>query len=67
MSNSPLVLLRKILVGTALLMIFAFCVFGFLASKELTLAADRLPWQIGYGLVAGACVLGIMRQILVSR
>ena len=51
-------------IGAVLLLLLAcFSGFGFLASYEYSAAAERLPWQVGYGLlgivaiVAAVCVL----------
>lgn len=39
------------------LAIFAFCVFGFLASYEYSEPSRRLPWQLGYGTGTAVCLL----------
>ena len=52
--------------AVALLGIAGFCVFGFLASYELSSAAARLPWQIGYGTV-GLIALGLAGWLVLAR
>ncbi|MEA3207781.1 MAG: hypothetical protein QOE70_838 [Chthoniobacter sp.] len=44
-----------------LVILALLCGFGFLASYELTSAAARLPWQIGYGLVATVSLVTAFR------
>ena len=48
----------RILAALALLGVSAFCGFGFLASYEYSEAARRLPWQVGYGLLGLAGLIG---------
>ncbi len=57
--NVMTVLIRVVL-ALMLLAVLGFCVFGFLATWEYTEASRRLPWQLGYGAVAGGCVLGAL-------
>ena len=41
----------KILLGLPFLFLTTFCIYGFLASYELTEPLERLPWQCIYGLI----------------
>lgn len=50
-------LLRRVLLTLVRLAVAAFSVFGFLASYEYHEASRRLPWEIGYGTIGGACLL----------
>jgi len=56
--------LPRIAGSLGLLAVAAFCVYGFLASLELS-PSDRLPWQVGYGvtfhLALGGAVLLLIR------
>jgi hypothetical protein len=47
-------------IGTmgALLIVLAFCVFGFVATYEPMDAAKQWTWRIVYGIIGLACVLG---------
>ena len=45
----------RVVGGLALLAIAAFCAFGFMATYEYSDSAERMPWQIGYGLAGFAC------------
>ena len=56
----------RILAGVALLAVTAFCVFGFLASYEYS-AAERLPWQIGYGALGLVCLSGAVMLLRPRR
>jgi uncharacterized membrane protein YbhN (UPF0104 family) len=49
--------LTRTLLTLGLLALVGFCIFGFLASYESPDASRRLPWQLGYGTVAFACLL----------
>ncbi|RYD83488.1 MAG: hypothetical protein EOP84_07830 [Verrucomicrobiaceae bacterium] len=54
--TAPLNIWACVLGTLSPLIVAAFGAFGFLASYELS-AMDRLPWQIGYGLLAAVAVL----------
>lgn len=56
----------KIFAVLVLLSVAAFCIFGFLASYELP-AAAAFPWQIGYGMAAAFCVVGVVLLCLPRR
>ena len=49
--------LLRIFGALGLLALAAFCVFGFMASNELS-ATARLPWQIAYGLLGVVSLIG---------
>jgi hypothetical protein len=42
----------------ALVVLGGFCAFGFLATFEYAVAAERLPWQVGYALGGLLCGSG---------
>lgn len=44
-----------------LLILTCLSAFGFFASYEYPTAADRLPWQFGYGLLAVGALIGAVR------
>ena len=46
-----MLLARSILILVAIAL-FCFSAFGFLASFELAIPRQRLPWQIGYGCLS---------------
>ncbi len=55
-------------VGAFLLLILVcFSAFGFLASFEYSAAADRLPWQLGYGALAVGALIGVVRVAFGTR
>ena len=51
-------LLLRIIGTTVLLVVFAFCGFGFLATFE-PLDSPVLPWRIGYGILGTLSLVGI--------
>ncbi len=52
-------LLVRIVIALFLLLVTGFCVFGFLAARELTSSAERLPWQVGYAIFGLASLSGV--------
>jgi len=55
--------IAPILLATILGALALFCIFGFLATLELSEAAKRLPWQIGYGLLFVVTITGAFQSL----
>lgn len=47
----------RICLGIVATLLLAFCTFGFLATFEEPSLRKRLPWEVGYWVIAG-CALG---------
>ena len=60
-------LLARILIILLLLPILAFCALGFLHTFEPIDAATRLRWQLIYGVVGTACLVGIIAALIYRR
>lgn len=50
--------LIRVVAAFPLFVIAGFCVFGFLATWELSAWTDRLPLQIGYVILGSASLFG---------
>lgn len=53
-------LIARALLTVGILVILAFCVFGFLASYEYPEPSRRLPWQLGYGMSGAVCLFATL-------
>ena len=65
MSLANYLSLSRLLGGLSLTICGEFFVFGFIASFEVA-ASDRLPWLVGYGLLALCCFASAIRLGLTS-
>jgi hypothetical protein len=65
-AGSPIRVFAGFICIVCLLSVAFFCAFGFLASFESSVAADRLRWQIGYGFTGVSALYGVARIALRS-
>ncbi len=57
--------MKRIIIAAVLLIVIGFCTFGFLASWELPTRRERLPWQLGHGVLGVACLIRLI--VLIAR
>ncbi len=56
--------LCRCLASAFLLLVFGFCVFGFIATFEPLPPVQQWVWRTVYGLVGLASIIGVVRPML---